>query len=219
MKESILEAFKFRQAIKEFQADKKISAEDFDFILETGRLSPSSFGWEPWQFVVVQNMEIREKLREFSWGAQKQLPTASHFVIILVRKPDHLVAGSDYFKYISRNVNNLPKEIEDMKLGIFDKFQKEDFDLTDDRKIFDWACKQAYIPFANMMTAAAHIGIDSCPIEGFDREKIESILSEEGIINASDFGVAAMVAFGYKKADLDWPKTRRVKEEVVTWVN
>lgn len=217
-KEEILKAYKFRQAIKEFQEDKKISDEDFEFILETGRLSPSSFGWEPWQFLVVQNMELREKLKEFSWGAQKQLPTASHFVVILGRKSTEMLPGSDYLKYISREVNKLTPDIEELKLDFFDKFQKNDFDLTDDRKIFDWVCKQTYLPFANMMTSAAQIGIDSCPIEGFDREKIEEILSEEGILDTTKFGVAAMVAFGYKKADLDWPKTRRPIDEVVRWV-
>ncbi|MEC2164969.1 nitroreductase family protein, partial [Bacillus velezensis] len=78
-KQQIIEAYQFRHATKEFDPEKKISESDFEFILETGRLSPSSLGLEPWKFVVVQNPELREKLREFTWGAQKQLPTASHF--------------------------------------------------------------------------------------------------------------------------------------------
>ncbi len=218
MKEKIIEAYQFRQAIKEFREDKKISDEDFQFILETGRLSPSSFGWEPWQFLVVQNMELREKLKEFSWGAERQLPSASHFVIILGRKAAEMLPGSDYLKYISREVQNLSPEIEENKLDFFGKFQENDFDLTDDRKIFDWVCRQTYIPLANMMTAAAQIGIDSCPIEGFKREKVEEILSKEGIVDTNKFGVSVMVAFGYKKADLEWPKTRRPIKEVAKWV-
>jgi nitroreductase len=216
-KEEILNAYKFRQAIKEFRTDKKISDSDFEFILETGRLSPSSFGWEPWQFLVVQNPQVREKLLPFSWGAQKQLPTASHFVIIMARKPSQMVVGSEYFRYLSQDVCNFPAEIEQMRYDIFDKFQKEDFDLTDDRKIFDWTCRQTYLPFANMMTAAAQIGIDSCPIEGFDKEKAEAVLIDEGLLDESQFGISAMVAFGYKKADLDWPKTRRQMDDVVKW--
>lgn len=217
-KEQILEAFRFRQAIKEFQEDKMISDEDFEFILETGRLSPSSFGWEPWKFLVVQSEGIREKLKTYSWGAQKQLPTASHFVVILGRKSAEMIPGSEYLQFISREVNQLTPDVEEMKLDFFGKFQQNDFDLTDDRKIFDWVCKQTYLPFANMMTSAAQIGIDSCPIEGFDREKIEEILVNEGLMDTAKFGVAAMVAFGYKKADLEWPKTRRTMEDVVQWV-
>lgn len=217
-KEEILKAYRFREATKEFQTEKKISEEDFEFILETGRLSPSSFGWEPWQFLVVQNMELREKLKAYSWGAQKQLPTASHFVIILGRKAADMVPGSDYLNHLSLNVNKLPQEIVDMKFDFYGKFQQNDFDLTDERKMFDWVGKQAYLPFANMMTAAAQIGIDSCPMEGFNTAKIEEILIEEGLLDADKFGVSAMVAFGYRTADLEWPKTRRAMDEVVKWV-
>ena len=217
-KEEILKAHGYRRAIKEFEASQKISDEDFEFILEVGRRSPSSFGWEPWKFVVVQNMELREKLMEPSWGAQKQLPTASHFVILLARKGDEMRVGSDYLKYKSQEVDKLPTDVEEMKLKFFKGFMENEFDLTDDRKIFDWACKQVYLPFANMMTAAAQIGIDSCPIEGFDRTKVEEILATEGVVDINKLGVAAMVAFGYKKEDSPFPQSRFPMEEVVEWV-
>jgi nitroreductase len=214
-----LETYKFRYACKEFDAEKKISHEDFQFILETGRLSPSSFGWEPWKFIVVQNMDLREKLKEFAWGAQKQLPTASHFVLLMARKSVGTKAGSDYLKYMAKDVQKLPDEIINMKLDFYEKFQQKDFDLTDDRKLFDWASKQLYIPFANMMTAAAHIGIDSCPMEGFDMEKVEALLTKEGIIDTKQFGLAAMVAFGYRAPNSEvFPKTRQPIEKVVQWV-
>lgn len=217
-KEEILKALKFREATKEFRTDKKISDEDFEFILETGRLSPSSFGWEPWQFLVIQNMELRDKLKAYSWGAQKQLPTASHFVIILGRKAADMLPGSEYLDHISFDINKLPQEIVNMKLDFYGKFQQNDFDLTDERKIFDWVGKQAYLPFANMMTAAAQIGIDSCPMEGFNSVKVEEILNAEGLLNPERFGVVAMVAFGYRKEDLEWNKTRRPAEDVIKWV-
>lgn len=69
-KDQILAAYKFRHATKEFDSHKKISDSDFEFILETGRLSPSSFGFEPWKFVVVQSKDMREKLLPYSWGPQ-----------------------------------------------------------------------------------------------------------------------------------------------------
>lgn len=67
-KDQILSAYEFRHATKEFDSHKKISDSDFDFILETGRLSPSSFGFEPWKFVIVQSKAMREKLLPYSWG-------------------------------------------------------------------------------------------------------------------------------------------------------
>ena len=80
-KEEILSAFQYRHACKEFDTSKIIPKEDFDFILETARLSPSSFGLEPWHFVVVQDPDLREALKENAWGAPKKLDTASHFLL------------------------------------------------------------------------------------------------------------------------------------------
>nr|WP_320118898.1 NAD(P)H-dependent oxidoreductase [uncultured Marinifilum sp.] len=217
-KEEILKAHAYRRAIKEFQVEQKISDANFEFILEVGRRSPSSFGWEPWKFVVVQNQELREKLAEPSWGAQKQLASASHFVILMARKADEMRVGSDYLKYKSQEIDKLPTDIEEMKLKFFKGFMENEFDLTDDRKIFDWASKQTYLPLGNMMTAAAQIGIDSCPIEGFNREKVEEILSKEGVVDTTKFGVAVMAAFGYKKEDSPFPQSRFPMEEVVEWV-
>ncbi len=218
-KEEILKAFNFRYACKEFDPDKKISDDDFKFILETGRLSPSSFGWEPWKFVVVQNMQLREKLKEYTWGAQRQLPSASHFVVLMARKSVDTKAGSEYINYIANEIQKLPKDIAKMKLDFYKNFQQNDFDLTDDRKLFDWACKQVYIALANMMSSAAQIGIDSCPIEGFDRNKVDNILEEEGILDKSHFSVAVMAAFGYRAKDTRVPeKTRQPLDKIVEWV-
>ncbi|WP_075590175.1 NAD(P)H-dependent oxidoreductase [Labilibacter marinus] len=217
-KEEILKAHAYRRAIKEFEPEQKISDADFEFILEVGRRSPSSFGWEPWKFVVVQNTNLREKLAIPSWGAQKQLASASHFVVLLARKGDEMRVGSEYLKHKSQVIDKLPAEVEEMKLKFFKGFMENEFDLTDERKIFDWACKQVYLPFANMMTAAAQIGIDSCPIEGFDRAKVEEILSKEGVVDTNKLGVAAMVAFGYKKEDSPFPQVRHTLEQIVDWV-
>ena len=218
-KDNILKAYNYRFACKTYDAEKKISSEDFDFILETGRLSPSSFGWEPWRFLVIQDPAVREKLKEVAWGAQTHLPTASHFVLLMVRKSGDTKAGSDYLKYMAEDIQKLPADIVNMKLDFFKNFQESDFDLTDDRKIFDWASKQTYIPLANMITAAAQIGIDSCPIEGFDREKVETVLKEEGVIDTDKYGVSVMASFGYRSADSEiFPKTRQTADKVVQWV-
>src|SRR5690606_3878688 len=69
VREQVLDAFRFRHACKQFDPGRIVSDEDFDYIMEAGRLSPSSFGWEPWKFVVLQNMAVREKLLPVTWGA------------------------------------------------------------------------------------------------------------------------------------------------------
>jgi Nitroreductase len=218
-KSVILEAFQFRHACKRFDPEKKISDEDFTFILETGRLSPSSFGFEPWKFVVLQNPEIRERLMQISWGAQGQLPTASHYVIVLARQAADLKAESDYIQSIMKDVQQLPPGTMQNKTKTFHHFLATDFELLgNDRAMFEWACRQAYIAIGNMMTAAALIGIDSCPIEGFNKRQVEALLKETGILQDESFGVACMLAFGYRAADPTRPKTRRKAEEVITWI-
>ena len=107
MQETIINAFNFRHATKEFDPEKKVSESDFHTILETGRLSPSSLGLEPWRFVVIENEDLKEKLKPYSWGAQKQLNTASRFVIILARK--NVTADSEYVQHIIRGIKNTKK--------------------------------------------------------------------------------------------------------------
>ncbi|AXX87047.1 nitroreductase [Malaciobacter marinus] len=219
MKESFLNAMKFRHACKVFDEDKKIPDEDFEYILETGRLSPSSFGFEPWQFLVVQNKNLREKLKEFTWGGKSQLPTCSHFVIILSRKRNSMIYDSEYISYMMKDIQNLPENIIELKGGFYEKFQKSDFDLfNNDRAIFDWATKQTYIALGNMMTAAAYIGVDSCPIEGFDMEKMRIFLEEDLNINSQEFGVSCMLAFGYRKEN-PREKTRQNINNISKWYN
>ncbi|CAI8751779.1 NAD(P)H-dependent oxidoreductase [Bacillus pseudomycoides] len=218
-KEEILKAYQFRHACKEFDVNKKVSDEDFHFILETGRLSPSSFGFEPWRFVVIQNQDIRNKLLPVAWGAQKQLPTASHFVVILVRKKEDMIYDSSYISNFMKNIQQLPEEVVTMKRGFYKAFQETDFQLLEsDRAMFDWASKQTYIALGNMMTAAAQIGIDSCPIEGFHQEKVEAILKEEGIVSGDTFGVSVLVAFGYRAEEPKRDKTRQTMDMVVEWI-
>ena len=217
--EQIINAYQFRHACKSFDGEKKISDEDFNFILETGRLSPSSFGYEPWKFLVVQNMELREKLKPLCWGAQGQLPTASHFVVILARKESGMHYGSDYIQNHMVEVEKLPADIVEMKGGFYKQFQTEHFKLTETpRAMFDWACKQTYIALGNMLTSAAQIGIDSCPIEGFDREPLEQLMVESGMLNPEEYGVACMAAFGYR-ANEPREKVRTEQEKLVQWFN
>jgi nitroreductase len=215
--QDILSAFQFRHACKQFDAEKKISAEDFDFILETGRLSPSSFGFEPWHFVVIQNPELRAKLREVTWGGQGTLPSASHFVVILCRKDD-MRFDSAYIDNFMRTVQKLPADIVEKKRAKYQKFQESDFNLLESpRALFDWACKQSYIALGNMMSAAAMIGIDSCPIEGYDVRDAEAVLTAAGVLDREKYGLAVMLAFGYR-INPQPAKTRQTMTEVVTWV-
>lgn len=97
-------------------------------------------------------------------------------------------------------------------------FQQNDMQMLDDeRALFDWCCKQTYIALANMMTGAAMIGIDSCPVEGFHYEKMNQILVQNGAFDPDEWGVSVAVTFGYRIREIA-AKARRDLDEVAVWL-
>lgn len=215
-KKDIINAFNYRHACKEFDITKSITKDDFNFILQTAQLSPSSFGFEPWHFIIVQSKELRDLLKEVAWGAPLKLDTASHFVLGLTMKEPMIKWNAAYISHIMKDVHQLPKDVIEMYNTFYKDFQEHHFNLNDNRHLFDWASKQAYIPLGNMMTAAALIGIDSCAIEGFDQKKTEQLLFDKFEVDTSKYGLSYMVAFGYRK-EAPRKKTRRKFDDIITW--
>ena len=211
-KQQVLDAFHFRCATRYYDPERKISKEDFNYILELGRLSPSSVGSEPWQFLVVQNPELRQALKPVSWGMETQLDDASHVVVILANK--HMRYDSEDFRAnLARR--GLTEEQMQANMATYKRFQTEHINvLENDRTLFDWASKQTYIALANMMTGAALIGIDSCPIEGFNYAEVNRILAQTGAYDAEKYAVSVAVTFGYRAKEIR-PKSRKPLNEIV----
>lgn len=217
-KQQIIEAFHYRHACKQYDPTKKISQEDMQFILETARLSPSSFGFEPWRFLVIENSAIRQLIQDNAWGAKDKVMDCSHFVVILVRQPQTLLADGEYVQHIMRDIHEIPEDARELRTEFFRRFSEKDFALTKDPVAFyHWACRQSYIALANMMTSAAMIGIDSTAIEGFPLEKLDQCFIEQGLYDGNSFRLSVMVAFGYRAKD-PRPKTRQLFEDVVEWI-
>lgn len=218
MKKIVLDAMQFRHACKEFDPEKKISDEDFAFLLETARLSPSSFGFEPWKILVVESGVLKQKLASVTWGVQRQMPGASRFIVILARKKNDMLSDSEYITRMLAEVHSFPEDMAAQRRGKYKNFIENDFRLLDsDRSFFEWSVRQTYILLANMMTSAALIGIDSCPIEGFNQEQVERILEVEGLLDNGRVGVSCMCVFGYRKNE-PRKKTRQKMEDIVQYV-
>lgn len=214
-KQQVLDAFHFRSACRYYDVNKKISREDMEYILELGRLSPSSVGSEPWQFLVLQNEAIREKIAPVIWGIKHPMNEMSHLVVLLAKKNARY--DSAFFRNSLERRGLTPEQIE-ATLSRYKTFQTEDIQIADsERTLFDWSCKQTYIALANMMTGAAMIGIDSCPIEGFHYESVNRILSEAGLFDANEWGVSCMVTFGYRSKEIK-KKYRKPADEVIKWI-
>lgn len=218
MNQIILDAFQFRHACKKFDPSKSVSKEDFNTILEAAHLSPSSFGFEPWRLIVLQDPETKKKLYPIAWGAQNSLSGASHFVIILARKKIDTIYSSDYITHIMKDIQKMPDDVANERREKFKLFQQNDFKLLEsERTAFDWASKQTYIVLANMLTAAALLGVDSCPIEGFNRMAVDQFLADEGILDEEHFGVSLMAGFGYRAEAPHREKTRQPMSDIVIW--
>ena len=188
-KEEFLKIMDFRHACKLFDETKKITDEDMHYILEVARKSPSSFGMEAWKFLVITNDELKSKLKPFCWN-QVQITTCSHLVIVLAGIENLKVESGVVQKQLMRR--DMPQE----KLNSFIELYASHLSdtLSSNEKIYQWSARQTYIASANMMNAAANIGIDSCPIEGFEKDNIEKVLD----LDTSKYQVAMILPFGYR---------------------
>ena len=189
MEKTFMEAMDFRHACKIFDETKKVSDEDINYILEAGRKSPSSFGMEAWKFLVITNEELKAKIRPACWE-QVQITSCSHLVIILAA----IDAVKPEFDEVARKFKRreMPQEKLDFYLGLYAGHLKDT--LSSNENIYSWTARQTYIALGNMMTAAAVKGIDSCPIEGFEKEKVEEILK----LDLSKYQLSCVVPFGYR---------------------
>ncbi len=189
MQNDFTKAMGFRHACKVFDENKKISDEEMHYILEAGRTSPSSFGMEAWKFLVITNEELKAKLRPFCWD-QVQITSCSHLVIVLAGIENAKVESGMPKKRFTRR--DMPQETLDFYMDIYAKHLEKT--LSTDDNIYAWTAKQSYIALGNMMTAAAFVGIDSCPIEGLEKENVEEVLG----LDTSKYQVAVVVPFGYR---------------------
>jgi len=183
------QAMNFRHACKIFDENKKITNKDMRYILESGVKSPSSFGMEAWKFLVITDDKLRSKLRPLCWD-QIQITSCSHLVVVLAGidslKPE---SGEPKKRFARRN---MPEEKLEFYLGLYASHLEQT--LSSDENIYEWSARQTYIAAANMMTSAAFIGVDSCPIEGFEREKVQDLLE----LDRSKYQLAMILPFGYR---------------------
>ncbi len=202
---AVIDALNFRHACKKFDPARKIAATDLDKILEAAVLSPSSFGMEAWKFLVLQSTDIREKLRPACWN-QPQVTDSSHVIVILAR-PAQVAPGHPYVTE-SFGRRGLP---DDATAAYIEKYRNHmETEVLPRMSLYAWCSKQCYIALANIMTASAAMGIDSCPMEGFEKDRVEEILE----IDTQKVEVAVLVALGYRSGQQP-PRRRHPMEELV----
>lgn len=209
MATDIIKALNWRYATKQFDATKKISESDISTLLEAARLSPSSFGLQPWKFIVVTNPEVRKKIRAAAWD-QSQVTDASHLVVFTV---DKNVDDAFVDAYVADIAQTRGVSIADLK-AFGDTMKGAVKARGSAETVKNWSARQVYIALGTLLTSAAVLGIDACPMEGFDNKKVDEILGLDKLGVES----LAFAALGYRANEDEvkkYKKVRFLKSEVV----
>jgi nitroreductase/dihydropteridine reductase len=210
MREDIIKALKWRYAVKIFDPTKKISKEELETILESGRLAPSSIGMEPWKFFVVENPELRTKIRAASFDQPKV--TDAPTLILIARRTD--VRENVARELIERTAAT--HNVDHSELDGLKQLAEGGVGRHTDESLDAWVKSQAYIPLGIMVETAALLGVDACPMEGFIPEKIDEILG----LKQKKLTATVLIAFGHRGADplAEKSKVRRNFDDVVEFV-
>lgn len=166
----LIQQLNWRYAVKGFDTAAKLSDAQISSLKNVLQLSPSSFGLQPYKFLLVKNPELRAKLLEVSWG-QAQITDASD-IFVLCRREKIDAAYVEEFIQMTASARNIEASTMDtykqMILSFVNNLTPETYAA--------WADKQVYLALGNLLTAAAMLGIDACPMEGFDSSKYDELL-------------------------------------------
>ena len=200
---------RWRYACKRFDPSRKISGDVWSALEQSLVLAPSSFGLQPWKFVVISDPIVKEQLPPITWG-QGQVKECSHVVVFAVRNP---IAAEDVDRYVERIVEVrgvLPESLAGYRKVMLN-FVENPPQGTD---LVEWAARQAYIALGTFMTAAAVMGIDTCPLEGIIPEKYDELLA----LPEAGYTTVVACAAGYRSPDDRYahlPKVRFPTDEMI----
>lgn len=207
--ENLLAPLRWRYAVKAFDSGRRIAPEAWDALEQALILTPSSFGLQPWQFLILTDRGLRESLLPHAWG-QRQVVDCSHFVVFCIRRN---LGEPDIDRHLRRTSEVRGTNLE--KLAGYRRMMVESL-LEGGLSVGvdEWAVRQVYIALGNFMTAAALLGIDTCPMEGFEPGRFD------GILGLAPRGLASVVccAAGYRSPDdrhAALPKVRFLPEQVI----
>ncbi len=168
--DAVITQLKWRYATKKFDPSKKIAPDLWSKLEQAAVLAPSSYGLQPWKFVVVTDPEVRKKLHPVSYN-QPQILDASHLVVFAAKNPP---TPADVERHVARTaeVRGVPPTALDgfkqMMLGSLSRMTEKDAHA--------WAARQCYIALGFFLAACALAGVDACPMEGFQAEQYDEIL-------------------------------------------
>ena len=207
--DTLLAQLNWRYATKKFDPARQIADADWAALEQALILTPTSYGLQPYKFLVLTDPALRAQLVPASWG-QTQPVDCSHYVVFAARAGN---TEADVDRHLARMA-----EVRGVAADTLDGFKKI---LMGDvvhgargQAALEWAARQAYIALGKFMTAAALVGVDTCPMEGFEPPRYDEILG----LPAQGFHAVVACAAGYRAADDKYaalPKVRFSASELI----
>ena len=181
--------YNWRYATKKFDSSKKISKKEMEILKESIRLSPTSYGLQLFKVFVIEDENLKSELKKASYNQSQISDSSALFVFCNFTK----VKESDINDFIK--LKSSVQGIELSTLNKYGDFLKSTLLNKPENETAVWTANQVYIALGNLMTSCAALKIDSCPIEGFQSEKYNTIL---GLKNMNS---AVIAAIGYRSSE------------------
>ena len=198
----LIQNLKWRYAVKQFDPTRKIPDETWAAIEQSLVLTPSSYGLQPWKFLIITNQALREQLVPHSWN-QRQVADCSHLVVMLAKT-----------RVSTADVRSWVEQIAQVRGGSNDQLSTYEKMMVGDivegpraQYVSEWAARQVYIALGQLMLAAASLNIDTCPMEGFTPAKYDEALELAG----TDWATTVLCPCGYRSVNDKYAKTIKVR--------
>ena len=199
----ILDQLNWRYACKKFDTEKKLSPEQVDTLVKAFNLTATSYGLQPMKLQVITNTDLREKLFANSFN-QAQVKDASHLFVITAKVNMNQSDIDSYFDLID-DLRATPKElIAPYRAHLTNWVASESENNMD-----IWARKQTYIALGNLLNVCAVIGVDSCPMEGFDANAYDEILN----LKETDYTTSLVLPVGFRHEEDFMSQLKKVRME------
>lgn len=208
---SYIDNLNWRYATKKFDTSKKVSQKDLEYLLEATALSASSYGLQPYEILVVKDAALRNKLQPAAWG-QSQITEASHLIVLANQSTFGEELVDDYLDNVSAT-----RGIPSIDLQGYADFMKSKLMPLSESAKATWTARQTYIALGNLLSAAADLKIDTCPMEGFDNAQFNEILG----LKEKGLNAAVLVAIGYRSREdktQHYKKVRKNKKNLITYI-
>jgi nitroreductase len=199
---SLIEKLSWRYATKKFDHTKKLSAEQLDELLKAVQLSPSSIGLQAYKVIVVEDAATREKLRQAANG-QSQITDASQLIVFASETKLDEEYAKNFIDLVAKT-----RHTDRSNLAGYEQMIVGNFNRLNDEQKLNWSHKQTYIALGVLLTAAAEMGIDACPMEGFNAAQFDEILGlkEKGLTTS------VIAAVGFRAEDDQYSKLAKVRK-------